>query len=144
MKRSRKQSRQRAFTLIEVLLVLVILVILASMGGLFVRRAQQGAMINAAKTQIGSFKNCIETYQLSIRNYPSTSAGLQALLIAPSDLPNPARWNGPYFDLKEIPLDPWDKPYQYQLVDNDNYLIWSLGPDKADGTEDDIRSDSLN
>ncbi len=144
MKRRRKQVRHQGFTLIEVLLVLVILVILASMGGLFVRRAQQGAMVNAAKAQIGSFKSCIESYQLAVRNYPTSSAGLQALLIVPSDLPNPARWSGPYFDLKQIPLDPWDKPYQYQLVDIDNYLIWSLGPDGNDGTEDDIRSDLLN
>ena len=144
MKRGRKQDRRQGFTLIEVLLVLVILVILASMGGLFVRRAQQGAMVNAAKTQIGSFKSCIETYQLGVRNYPTSSAGLQSLLAAPSDLPNPARWQGPYFDLKQIPLDPWDKPYQYQLVNNDSYVIWSLGPDGTDGTEDDIRSDILN
>ena len=135
-----RKKRKAGFTLIEVLLVLVILVVLASLVGFYVRGAQKRALIDAAKTQIGQLKQCIEGYQLDVRNYPSTSSGLNALITPPSDLPNPDRWKGPYLDAKQVPLDPWDMPYQYQLVDADNYQISSFGPDTAEGTEDDIRS----
>ena len=137
------KHRRDGFTLIEVLLVLVILVILASLVGFYARGAQKTALENAARSQIGNFKTCIEGYQLDVRSYPSTSQGLQALITPPSDLRNAERWKGPYMDAREVPLDPWDSPYQYQLIDPDNYRIWSVGPDGADGSEDDISSTDL-
>ena len=139
----RHKRRQNGFTLIEVMLVLVILVILASSVSFFVRGMQKQAMTDAAKSQIGSLKQCIEGFQLHVRSYPSTGQGLDSLIIQPSDLRNPDNWKGPYLDRNEVPLDPWDSPYQYRLIDPDNYEIWSLGPDGADGSEDDIRSTDL-
>ena len=131
-------SRAReGLTLMEVLLVLVILVVLGSMVGIFVRRAQQTADINAAKAQIGFFEQGLEWYQQEVKNYPTTQQGLESLRQAPSDLPNPDRWKGPYLE-KDVPLDPWDRPYQYELIDPDNFRIWSLGPDGQDGTDDDV------
>ena len=134
------RRRREAFTLIEVLLVLVILVILASLVGISVRSAQKRALVDAARAQIGQLKTNIAAYQLDIRRYPTSAQGLAALITAPSDLPNPDRWRGPYMEAKEPPLDPWDAPYRYELVDEDNYRIWSVGPDGSDGTEDDVSS----
>lgn len=129
--------------MIEVLLVLVILVILASLVGFYVQGAQKRALADAAKTQIGRLKMCIDAYAVDVRTFPSTSQGLNALVAAPSDLANQSRWRGPYLEGKEVPLDSWDSPYQYQMMDADNYRIWSLGPDRADGTADDISSTDL-
>ena len=139
----KRGTRRSGFTLIEVLLVLVILVILASLVGFYVRGAQKRALVDAARAQIGAFKQCIEGYQLDVRSYPSTSAGLNALIAPPNDLRNPDRWKGPYLQSKEVPLDPWDMPYQYQLQNADNYEIWSFGPDGSEGTEDDVRAAGL-
>lgn len=131
--KTNRNSRRRGFTLMEVLLVLVILVILSAISVAFLRRTRQRALVNAAKTQIGQLDNVIKLYELDMLAFPQS---LEALRIAPSDSVS-ERWNGPYLD-KEIPLDPWDNPYQYELQNEDYYKIWSFGPDRADGTEDDI------
>lgn len=135
-----RRRRQRGFTLVEVLLVLVILVILASLVVTAYGPIQRRARINAARTQVGLFKTAMENFQLVTGNYPTTDQGLEALRNPPSDLPDadPADW--PMID-SEIPLDPWGMAYQYESPGQHNvngYDIWSLGPDKVDGTEDDI------
>lgn len=140
---SKRRRNRSGFTLIEVLLVLVILVTLSSLAVFYARGAQKDALVNAAKTEIGTLKQSVEMYQLHVRNFPSSSSGLSALLAPPSDLRNPDRWKGPYLEGNEEPIDPWDMPYQYQLTDADHYQIWSFGPDGAEGTEDDIRSSDL-
>ena len=138
MQQSNKRRRS-GFTLIEVLLVLVILVVLGSMVGVFVRRAQKTADVNATKAQIGMFEEALEPYQMEIKNYPTTQQGLEAMRTAPGDLRNVDRWDGPYLK-KDVPLDAWDNEYQYELLDPDTFRIWSLGPDGQDGTDDDIEN----
>ncbi|MEM7313998.1 MAG: type II secretion system major pseudopilin GspG [Planctomycetota bacterium] len=143
MRSRSRRARRSGFTLIEVLLVLVILVILASLVGFYVQGAQKRALADAAKTQIGRLKLCVDAYMVDVRTYPSTSQGLNALVSPPSDLPNQTRWRGPYLEGKNVPLDSWDQPYQYQMIDGGNYRIWSVGPDGSDGTADDISSNNL-
>lgn len=135
--RNRKRRAARAgFTLIEVLLVLVILVILGSIVGVGIRQAQKKALRDAAEAQLNGLKQGVKNYELDIRRYPTT---LQALVEMPSDLVNPQRWRvGGYLDAKQLPLDPWDGEYQYELVDTENFRIWSNGPDGQKGSEDDI------
>ena len=133
----RRRPRPQGFTLMEVLLVLVILVILGSMAGIFIRGAQKKARIDAARTQIGMLESAIKLYELNMMQYPSGSEGLQALITASGDSTN---WSGPYLDAREVPLDPWNNPYQYQLENTEVYRIWSFGADGVDGTEDDISS----
>ncbi|MFZ5833317.1 MAG: type II secretion system major pseudopilin GspG [Planctomycetota bacterium] len=139
MKRSKTRCR-RGFTLIEVLLVLVILVVLASMSVPLYQTYQRQANKNAAKSQIGLFDTALETFSMNTNSYPTTEQGLEALITPPADLPDPNKWEGPYIK-GEIPVDPWGNPYQYAYPGGrnpDSYDIWSLGPDMADGTEDDI------
>jgi len=145
MNKTRKSSRhaRSGFTLIEVLLVLVIIVILASLVGISIRSAQKSALADLAAARVGQLRTCVEAYQLHMRRYPTSGQGLQSLVTRPGDLPNPDRWKGPYLEGKESPQDPWDQPYKYELVDADNYRIWSVGPDGADGTDDDISSTDL-
>lgn len=133
----RTKRRRRGFTLMEVLLVLAILVILGSMVGFFLAGMQKSAYEDLARSQIGMFENQLDTYRLHVGSYPTTNQGLQALRTPPADLKNPNKWRGPYTN-KDIPLDPWDNPYQYELAGAEQYRIWSWGPDGASGTADDV------
>jgi general secretion pathway protein G len=87
-----------------------------------------------------SMKTSLTTYRIHMGDYPSTSEGLQALVSRPST-GKADRWHGPYIEGGKIPLDPWGEPYQYRNPGERNkgsYDIWSKGPDKQSGTEDDI------
>ncbi len=126
--------RRRGFTLIEVLLVLVILVILGSLVGIQIRSAQKSAYLKAAKAQIGGFEAPLEKYMLDTGNYP---ASLDNLVSAPGEAQS--KWEGPY--MKTINPDPWGRAYNYANPGRhnpDGFDVWSAGPDGADGTDDDI------
>jgi len=129
MKRS-SSRRNRGFTLIEVLLVLVILVILASLAVVNVLSVQKSANVKAAQVQIDGFDTALGTYQMSIGTFPTTQSGLQALRTRPNDLQDPDKWEGPYIT-KDIPLDPWGKPYQYScpgMHNPDRFDVWTVTP----------------
>lgn len=125
-----RNRRRRGFTLMEVLLVLVILVILGGMAGTFIRGAQKKARVDAAQAQLGAFENAIKMYELQVLSYPSTSEGLNALRTPPNGL-------DPFLD-RDVPFDPWGNPYQYES-EGEGYRIWSMGPDGMDGSADDIQ-----
>ena len=129
------RGARRAFTLMEVLLVLAILVILGGTATFFFAGMQTNAYRRAAMTQINATKGFLDAYRIDIGSYPSS---LDDLYQAPADLKNPTKWNGPYID-KPMPPDPWDNPYNYE-VSGDQYVISSMGPDGAKNTEDDITS----
>jgi general secretion pathway protein G len=135
-----QNRRRRGFTLMEVLLVLVILAILGSLAALSYDAISRRANKKAAEGQIGLFKTPLQMYQMAIQTFPTTTQGLDALWSAPGDLPNPAKWDGPYLDAP-VPLDPWNNPYQYVSPGTHNpntYDVWSFGPDGVNGTDDDI------
>ena len=120
--------RKRGFTLIEVLLVLVILVVLASLVVVSLGPIQRRYKIDAAKAQIGLFATALDTYQVTVGSYPSS---LQALRARPADLPDPDKWDGPYID-KDIALDPWNHPYQYKYPGDhnpDRFDVWTVTPE---------------
>ena len=133
--RRRRPTRQ-GFTLMEVLLVLVILVILGSMATMFIRGAQRKARADAARSQIGIFDNAVKMYELNALSYPQTAEGLAVLRTPPADA-TASSWAGPYLD-RDVPPDPWGNAYQYELLDPDNFRIWSMGPDGISNTDDDI------
>jgi general secretion pathway protein G len=135
-------SRRRGFTLIE---ILVVLAIIALMMGLFVSNVGSlfgGSQVSVAKLMVSqSLKTPLLAYRLQMGDYPSTEEGLQALFTAPAGKAD--RWRGPYIaDGTKYPLlDPWDQPYEYRYPGTHNkagYDVWSKGPDKTDGTDDDI------
>ena len=126
--------RQNAFTLVEMLLVLVILAVLAAIViPKFSGRAQQ-AKEAAAKTQIKSIELGLDSYEVDTGSYPSA---LNSLVEEPNGVQN---WKGPY--LKQgIPNDPWGNAYVYTLPGRNNakgYDLMSMGLDGRAGTEDDI------
>ncbi|PQO25429.1 type II secretion system protein GspG [Blastopirellula marina] len=134
MTHSRRRRRAvTGFTLIEVLLVLVILVILGSIVGVSVFGVQKQALEKAAKTQVESIESAIKFYKLNMNKAPES---LDNLITQPSD-DKGNKWKGPYWEEDTIPLDPWENEYQYE-VNGADYKVWSMGPDGASGTEDDI------
>jgi general secretion pathway protein G len=135
--RGRRQAASRGgFTLMEVLLVLVILVVLASMAVTMFGGTQERALKDAAKGQVGIFKSAIDMYHFHTRQYPDN---LEDLVNEPSDSKLAERWDGPYMD--KIPLDPWDNEYKFAAPGKHNANsidVWSAGPDGDEGTDDDI------
>jgi general secretion pathway protein G len=134
-----KRSRRRAdgFTLIEVLLVLVILVVLASFAVLQFTGVRRKANLDAAKVQVGLLDQAVENYNATVNYYPPS---LDALRVCPAELQNANKWAGPYLKT-DLPLDPWGNPYQYACPGTrnpDSTDVWSFGPDMQNGTDDDI------
>jgi len=88
-----------------------------------------------------SLKTSLVRYRVDMGDFPSTAEGIQALLTAPAS--KAGRWQGPYADTtgNRLPTDPWGEPYQYRFPGTKNpgsYDLFSKGPDKVEGTEDDL------
>ncbi|HUO07379.1 MAG TPA: type II secretion system major pseudopilin GspG [Phycisphaerae bacterium] len=125
---SRRQN-QRAFTLIELLLVLVILVVLATLVLPKLTGRSKQAKIDAAKSQISLFDNALSLYESDVGNYPTSQQGLLALVEAPSGVKG---WKGPYLTKTSIPNDPWGNAYIYVCPGQhkpDMYDLSSNGPE---------------
>ncbi len=129
-RKRKKSNSKKGFTLLEVLLVLVILVVLGSMATIFVRRARKQAFYNTAKAQIDAFASPLEMYESDNLRFPNSAEGLEALRVPPGG-------GDPYLN-KNIPTDPWGNPYQYELLNQEQYRIWSWGADGLDNTADDV------
>ncbi len=134
--RFRSKTRPTAFTLIEVLLVLIILVILGSLAASVFTGTQDKANVQATTVQIGLLEEPINRYRLSLNKYPEE---IKDLWEPPTDSDEEEKWGSPY--MKKLGDDPWGNPYQYLAEgekNEDSYDLWSYGPDGEDGTEDDI------
>jgi general secretion pathway protein G len=133
----RKEARRNAFTLIELLLVLVILSVLAAVVvPKFAGRGQQ-ARVTAARSDIASLEVALDAFEIDNGNYPTTEEGLKALVEEPS---NAMDWRGPYIR-RDVPNDPWGNPYIYRSPGDHNeesYDLYSYGPDGKSGGDDDI------
>jgi general secretion pathway protein G len=126
-------KNEKGFTLVEMIVVVIIIGLLA--GIVLPQYIKQGekATAKSAKIQIESFGVALDTFRLDVGRYPNTQEGLQALTQRPGSLD---RWDGPYLK-KEIPLDPWGKPYVYKSPgDHGAYDIISYGADGVPGGED--------
>jgi general secretion pathway protein G len=128
----RTKPGERGFTLIEIMIVVIIIGLLAALVGprLFGKLAM--AKQKSAKAQIELFGTAFDTFRLDTGRYPTTEEGLKTLREKPSGAEN---WNGPYLP-KEIPLDPWGKPYIYKSPgEHYDYDLISYGLDGVEGGE---------
>ena len=132
----------RAFTLIEILLVLAILALLVGISVSKVGNILGGSNEDIARIFVqNSLKTPLTSYRIHMGTYPSTEEGLQALIAAPSG--KEAHWRGPYVETTggQLPLDPWKQEYVYRFPgthNKDGYDVFSKGPDQLPDTEDDI------
>jgi len=135
-------SKRGGFTLVEILVVITIIGLLAGLTIANIGKLFGGSQVDIARLFVNqSMKTPLVTYRLQMGSYPSTEEGLQALVTAPPGKAD--RWRGPYLaEGTKVPLvDPWGEPYQYRcpgVHNKDGYDLWSKGPDKTDGTDDDI------
>lgn len=126
-----------AFTLLEIVLVVVIIGILVAV--VFPKFSGPGnkARVIAARSDItGEMKTALDHYERDMGTYP---ASLQDLLIAPGK--NATHWHGPYLAPAVLPKDPWGNFYLYAYPGKHNpasYDLWSTGTDDESGTDDDI------
>ena len=135
-------ARISAFTLLEILVALAIVGLLA---GLAISNSDkifgQSQEAVARVFVRDSLKTALVRYRIDLGDYPSTNEGLAALLAAPAG--KAERWRGPYIEApgNRAPTDPWGEAYRYRFPGTKNtggYDLYSVGPDKTDGTEDDI------
>jgi general secretion pathway protein G len=127
----RRAGGEAGFTLVELLVVLVILVLLASLVAPRVVGYLGSSRTKAAKVQIQSIATALELYKVDTGRYPTSSEGLKALVEAPT---GSTVWSGPYLTKKEVPADPWGRPYAYRSPGQHGpFDISSLGADNQPG-----------
>ncbi len=132
MRIKRSARNKNGFTLVELLIVMVIIGLLAALVGPKMFGKVGKSKQKAAKAQITLFETALDTYRLDVGKYPATDMGLEALRTKPEDA---EKWDGPYLP-KEIPLDPWGKPYEYRSPsEHGDYDIVALGADGSPGGE---------
>jgi len=127
----------RAFTLIELLLVLVILAVLAAMiVPKFTKRSEQ-ARVAATSTDIANMGTALDAFEIDTGRYPTSDEGLKALVEIPGNIKD---WKGPYLK-RTVGNDPWGNPYVYRAPGQHNstsYDLYSFGPNGQEGGGDDI------
>jgi general secretion pathway protein G len=125
------QQRRRGFTLIEILFVIGLIALLATVVITNFDSIFGGQRENVARLWVTrTIQAPLTAFRMDTGTYPTTEQGLQALRRAPAG--TEGRWRGPY--VEEIPLDPWNNPYQYRYpgVRNPNrYDVWSTAGDPS-------------
>jgi len=141
------RSSEAGFTLIEIMVVIVILAVLATLVAPKILGRTDDAKVTKAKVDIQSLNGALDMYRLDNGFYPGTDQGLEALVSQPSGEPAPKKWRqGGY--VNKLPNDPWGNPYLYLSPGTHGSVdIWSQGADGApggDGLDADIGSWNLD
>ena len=136
MRTRRAEDRQAGFTFIEIMVAMMILLILIGAAGFTYIRYVSRARVVGAKNQLEAFSIALSAYYLDCGRYPTAEQGLKALWEKPVLEPVPSQWSGPYLN-KEVPQDPWGRPYEYQNPGPSGlpFALRSLGGDGAEGGE---------
>jgi general secretion pathway protein G len=131
--------RRRGFTLIEIVVVITVIAILATLVAPNVFRHVDTAQDATARAQIEMLGAALDAYRLDNGRYPTTQQGLGALRTSPAADPAPRNWRGPYLR-REVPLDPWSNAYVYRSpgdVNDNGFDLLSYGADGLPGGEAD-------
>jgi len=134
-KNGKRALKRSAFTLVELLVVIVIIALLSSLVAPKLFGKLDSAKVKTAYTQMQMLSQALDSFRLDVGKYPTTEQGLKILWVKNSDLKN---WDGPYLP-KPVEKDPWGNPYHYKYPgkDGNDYSLYSLGSDgKEGGTKD--------
>jgi general secretion pathway protein G len=136
MKRNERNRFERGFTLIELMVVILIIGLLATIVVQNLKSATDRAKRVKAQADISQLKSGLDRFYMDVGSYPSTEQGLNALVSAPNfqgaSSNSQQNWQGPY--IEKIPPDPWGNPYFYQS-DGSSYVLKSFGADGVEGGE---------
>jgi len=139
--KSLRHAAQRGFTLIELMVVLVIIGVLASLIVPSVLDRVDEAKVTAARTDVNSLMEALKRYRLDNQRYPTSEQGLQALVTKPTTSPVPPNWKP---TLDKLPNDPWGRPYQFANPGVKGPIdVFSYGADGqagGEGKDEDIGS----
>jgi len=130
-----RRRSEAGFTLVELMVVIVIIGLLATVVAINVLPSQDRAMVEKAKADIAVLEQAVESYRLDNFVFPRTEDGLQALVAPPAGLANPGRYReGGY--IRRLPQDPWGNAYQYAAPgERGAFDIYSFGADGRRGGE---------
>jgi general secretion pathway protein G len=130
--REKFRRGESGFTLVEILVVIIIIGLLAALVGPKLFGKVSEAKLKATKAQIELFGTALDAFRLDTGRYPTTEEGLKVLREKPSGVEG---WEGPYLP-KEIPSDPWKRPYVYKSPgEHGEYDLISYGLDGVEGGE---------
>lgn len=139
-----RENSQKGFTLLELMVVIVILGVLASLIVPNLMGNKERADRQKAVSDIIALENAMDMYKLDNHRYPTTAQGLTALVEKPTSNPIPVNYNNDGY-IKRLPTDPWGN--EYVLVSPGNagqYDLIAIGPDNEPGTADDIINSELD
>jgi general secretion pathway protein G len=138
-------ARRSAFTLVEVIIVLAIVLLLSGLVGVAVMQRRGEARTDTVKIELNTIRNAMKLFCLDFDRYPTDEEGVAVLwdrARLEGDEEESRRWKR-YLD-RPMPNDRWGSPWGYRQVsefgDETEYDLWSFGPDKQDGTDDDIQA----
>ncbi|OPY69734.1 MAG: Type II secretion system protein G precursor [Syntrophorhabdaceae bacterium PtaU1.Bin034] len=150
MKRTRTLRTNRAFTLVELMIVIVIIGVFAAILYPKFMGAPDDARRTKAKLDIKTIESALKMYKIDNGSYPNTDQGLMALIKKPETAPVPKRWReGGYLEGDSVPKDPWGNPYYYTspAQEGKDYELVSYGSDGevgGTGKNGDISSADLS
>jgi general secretion pathway protein G len=130
------RRRQKGMTLLEIMIVIAILALIASVVVVAVMNQFERAKIKTAKLKIGEIQKALDLYKVDQGDFPSQSEGLQVLVSPPGG-------GAPYLKEKDVPKDPWGQGFVYYNPSRSGGAgieVVSKGPDKQEGTQDDIKA----
>lgn len=132
-----EKRRRNGFSLVELMVVIFIIGLLATVVLINVLPSQDKAMVVKARSDIATLSQAMEMYRLDMASYPGQGEGLSALRTPPANLAMPQNYrSGGY--VKDLPTDPWGRPYQYAVPGRNGaaFDIYSLGADGQPGGSD--------
>ena len=143
---TRRTHASRAFTLIEVLLVILIIGMLAGVLVVTIGGQREGAQIDTTELKVKKVANKLEEFNLNVGRYPTSDEGLDALIRKPAfdDETTGEKWRGPYLQSVDL-KDAWNRTLNYEATSaaespgGVGFRVWSNGPDGQSNTADDIR-----
>ena len=131
------ERRAGAFTLIEIMAVVLIIGLLSTLVGVAVFQQVDKGRVTATRAQINNLEAVLELYRMDNGRFPTTEQGLEALVSATTTSPEPRNFpQGGYLKGGRIPVDPWGEEYQYEAPGQHNshaFDLWSFGADGATG-----------
>jgi general secretion pathway protein G len=143
-RKQRKRYVRYGFTMVELMAILIIIGLLATVVVTKVASKIDQARITTTKANLKILHSAVNQFKMDTTRYPTEELGLMELIEQPTDVIN---WEpGGYLETTELPLDGWGNEFKYELYPESGkqFVIRSFGPDGEEGTEDDLLSTDAN